>query len=52
MPVQFHVHFGEPMRFSGRFDDEDTVIDEKVKQVSDVVKLLIAKGLAERTSVF
>jgi len=52
LPVQFHVHFGEPMRFSGRFDDEDSVIDEKVKQVSEVVKLLIAKGLAERTSVF
>lgn len=52
LPVQFHVHFGEPMHFSGRFDDEDSVIDEKVKQVQDVVKFLIDKGLSERTSVF
>jgi 1-acyl-sn-glycerol-3-phosphate acyltransferase len=52
LPVQFHVHFGEPMHFSGRFDDEDSVIDEKVKQVEDVVKFLIEKGLSERTSVF
>jgi 1-acyl-sn-glycerol-3-phosphate acyltransferase len=52
LPVQFHVHFGEAMHFSGRYDDEDSVIDEKVRQVEDVVKFLIEKGRAERTSVF
>ena len=52
LPVQFHVHLGEPMTFTGRYDDEDAVIDEKVKQVTDVVKLLIQRGLEERTSVF
>jgi 1-acyl-sn-glycerol-3-phosphate acyltransferase len=52
LPVQFHVHFGEPMHFNGRFDDEDSVIDEKVARVQEVVKFLIEKGLSERTSVF
>jgi 1-acyl-sn-glycerol-3-phosphate acyltransferase len=52
LPVKFHVHFGEPMRFTGRFDDEDAVIDEKVKRVTEVIELLLARGLAERKSVF
>jgi hypothetical protein len=40
------------MHVTGRFDDEDSVIDEKVRQVEDVVKFLIEKGRSERTSVF
>ena len=38
LPVKYRLYFGEPMTFTGRYDDEDSVIDEKVKQVQDVVK--------------
>ncbi len=52
LPVRFHVYFGEPMRFSGPFDDEDEVIDLKVREVRDRVQQLIDQGLARRRSVF
>jgi 1-acyl-sn-glycerol-3-phosphate acyltransferase len=52
LPVRFHVTFGEPMVFSGPFDDEDEAIDEKVSAVMDRVQTMINEGLARRTSVF
>jgi len=52
LPVRFHVYFGEPMHFTGPFDDEDEAIDEKVNQVKDRVQQMIDQGLANRTSVF
>lgn len=52
MPVKFHVHFGEPMHFRGPFDDEDSEIDKKVKQVTDRVQELINDGRARRKSLF
>lgn len=52
MPVKFHIYFGKPMTFSGRYDDEDAIIDEKVKQVRDRVQEMINEGLAARKSLF
>jgi 1-acyl-sn-glycerol-3-phosphate acyltransferase len=52
LPVRFHVHFGEPLRFDGRYDDEDAMIDEKVKRVTEAIERLLRRGLAERTSLF
>jgi 1-acyl-sn-glycerol-3-phosphate acyltransferase len=52
LPARFHVHFGAPMRFEGPFDDEDEVIEEKVKQVMQRVQSMIDEGLARRESVF
>lgn len=52
LPVKFHVHFGEPMRFEGPYDDEDAAIDRKVKRVTDAIAGLIDRGLAERKSIF
>ncbi len=52
LPVKFHVKFGEPMRFSGRFDDEDAVIDEKVARVEARVQALIEELLSARKSLF
>lgn len=52
LPVRFHVYFGEPMHFSGPFDDEDEAIDEKVNQVKDRVQQMIDQGLTNRKSVF
>jgi 1-acyl-sn-glycerol-3-phosphate acyltransferase len=52
MPTKFHVWFGEPMRFEGRSDDEDGVIDSKVAEVTARVQAMIAHGLRVRGSIF
>ncbi len=48
LPVKFRVYFGEPMVFTGAFDDEDAVIDAKVTQVMAAVQALVDQGLRER----
>jgi hypothetical protein len=40
------------MRFTGRADDEDAVLESKVAKVRDAVAGLLASGLAERENVF
>ncbi len=52
LPTQFHVHFGEPMTFTGPFDDEDEAIDKKVAQVTDRIQSMLDEGVAGRESVF
>ena len=52
LPARFYLHFGEPMRFEGPFDDEDPVIDEKVSRVCVRLRSMLDEGLAERESVF
>lgn len=52
MPTKFHIRFGEPMTFTGPFDDEDEVIQEKVDQVQTAVGDLIRQGREARTSWF
>ena len=50
LPTKFHVYFGEPIHFEGRFDDEDDVIEGKVQVVRDAVTDLLKRGQAERDS--
>jgi 1-acyl-sn-glycerol-3-phosphate acyltransferase len=52
LPARYHVRFGEPMRFTGSPDDEDAELERKVAEVEQAVAELVARGLAERTSVF
>jgi 1-acyl-sn-glycerol-3-phosphate acyltransferase len=52
MPVRYRLWFGEPMRFTGRADDEDAVLETKVAKVRDNIAGLLAHGLAERENVF
>jgi len=52
LPVKFHIYFGEPMHFSGRFDDEDTTIDQKVHEVTSTIQGMLDAGLQARTSIF
>src|SRR5512143_1188107 len=40
LPTRYHIHFGEPMRFTGSADDEDAVL------------ALLDQGLRERKHVF
>jgi 1-acyl-sn-glycerol-3-phosphate acyltransferase len=52
LPTRFHVTFGQPMHFEGRWDDEDQAIDEKVRLVMDRVQTMVDEGLRKRKSVF
>jgi 1-acyl-sn-glycerol-3-phosphate acyltransferase len=52
LPVRYHLHFGEPMRFTGSPDDEDSVLEEKVAKVKSAVAGLLARGLEQREHVF
>ena len=52
LPVKYHIHFGEPMRFEGNPNDEDEVIAEKVEPVKERIAAMLAEGLAARRSLF
>lgn len=52
LPVKYRIYFGEPMRFSGRPDDEDSELEKKVKTVKNAVQGLLQQGLRERKHVF
>ncbi|WP_428265486.1 lysophospholipid acyltransferase family protein [Haliangium sp.] len=52
LPVKYRLRFGEPMHFSGDPDDEDEVIEEKVRAVRNRVRSLLHLGLRERKHVF
>jgi 1-acyl-sn-glycerol-3-phosphate acyltransferase len=52
LPVKYRVYFGEPMRFSGDPDDDEEVLDDKVKAVKHRIQSMIHVGLREREHVF
>ncbi|MCB9730170.1 MAG: acyltransferase family protein [Deltaproteobacteria bacterium] len=52
LPTRFYLDFGEPLRFEGRDDDEDEIIDAKVGEVSTRIQAMIDARLASRPSVF
>ncbi|HYV45870.1 MAG TPA: lysophospholipid acyltransferase family protein [Myxococcaceae bacterium] len=52
LPVKYHLHFGDPLTFQGRPDDEDAELEKKVKVVKSSVQQLIRQGLQERKGVF
>ncbi len=52
LPSRYHIHFGEPMRFTGAPDDEDAELERKVVAVEEAVRGLLERGLAERKHVF
>lgn len=52
LPVKYRVYFGEPMTFTGDPDDDDEVLDEKVKVVRNQIQSMIQVGLKEREHVF
>ena len=52
LPVKYRLHFGEPMHFTGDPDDDDEILDEKVKIVRNTIQSMIHVGLRERQHVF
>lgn len=52
LPTKYRLYFGEPLKFTGRADDEDAELDKKVKMVRTTLQSMINDGLRERKSVF
>jgi 1-acyl-sn-glycerol-3-phosphate acyltransferase len=52
LPVKYRMYFGAPLRFEGRADEEDAVIEPKVERVKDALRALLERGLRERTGIF
>jgi 1-acyl-sn-glycerol-3-phosphate acyltransferase len=52
LPVKYHIYFGDPMHFEGRFDDEDAVIERRVDEVKSAITALLERGRSERKGIF
>jgi 1-acyl-sn-glycerol-3-phosphate acyltransferase len=52
LPTKYRLWFGEPMRFSGDPDDDDSVIEEKVWLVKQTIQSMLNRGLKERKNIF
>ena len=52
LPVKYRLYFGEPLVFEGDADDDEEVVDEKVRAVKNRIQSMIHVGLREREHVF
>lgn len=52
LPVKYHLHFGEPMRFVGNPDDEDSELERRVREVKTRIQTMMDRGLVERGGLF
>jgi 1-acyl-sn-glycerol-3-phosphate acyltransferase len=52
LPTRYRIHFGEPLRFTGSPDDEDAVVEEKVRTVKAAIQKLLDDGVRQRPHVF
>jgi 1-acyl-sn-glycerol-3-phosphate acyltransferase len=52
LPARCSIYFGEPLRFEGTGDEEDSEIQAKVNVVKAKIAEMIARGLSERKGVF
>jgi len=46
LPVKYHLHFGEPLRFTGHGDEEDEVVERHVLRVRGAIAELLRGGPA------
>jgi 1-acyl-sn-glycerol-3-phosphate acyltransferase len=52
LPTKYRMYFGEPLYFDGDPDDDDEVIDVKVRSVRNQIQSMLRLGLRERKHVF
>ncbi|MDQ3036484.1 MAG: acyltransferase family protein [Myxococcota bacterium] len=52
LPTRYRLWFGEPLKFSGDPDDDDSVIEQKVAVVKQTIQSMLHHGLKERKSIF
>jgi 1-acyl-sn-glycerol-3-phosphate acyltransferase len=51
-PTKYRLWFGEPLRFTGDPDEDDSVVDEKVWLVRQTIQSMLNRGLKERRHIF
>ncbi len=52
LPVKYHIHFGAPLHFEGEPNEEDAVVEAKVRAVKRAVADLLDRGRRARRSLF
>lgn len=52
LPTKYRLQFGEPLVFEGDADDDEEVLEEKVRAVRNRIQSMIQIGLRERKHVF
>ncbi len=52
LPVKYRLHFGDPLFFTGRPDDDDSELEKKVRVVKAAIQSMVEQGLKERKAVF
>ena len=56
LPVRYHIHYGEPLRFDREFEprdaDDPDLVEEAAMRVRDAVQGLINRGLEMREGIF
>jgi 1-acyl-sn-glycerol-3-phosphate acyltransferase len=52
LPTKYRITFGEPMRFSGDPDDDDSVMEEKVFLVKQTIQSMLNRGVKSRENIF
>ena len=52
LPTRYRIYMGEPMRFSGDPDDDDTVIEAKVAEVQATIQGMLERGVKKRRNIF
>lgn len=52
LPTKYRLYFGEPMRFFGDPDDDESIVRDKVWLVRKAITHLLSQGLRARRSIF
>jgi 1-acyl-sn-glycerol-3-phosphate acyltransferase len=52
LPVKYRIYFGDPIRFDGSPNEDDSAVQVKVDAVRDAIHGLLDRGRAERKGIF
>jgi 1-acyl-sn-glycerol-3-phosphate acyltransferase len=52
LPTRYRIYFGEPLRFDGDPDDDDSLVAAKVAEVQRAIEAMLERGLKERRAIF
>lgn len=56
LPVRYHIHYGEPLRFDQEFKPDDAddpqIVGECARRVKEAVQTLLNRGLEQRKGIF
>jgi 1-acyl-sn-glycerol-3-phosphate acyltransferase len=52
LPSRYAIYFGDPIKFTGSPNDEDSELEKKVKTVKAQIQAMLSAGLKKRKRVF